>query len=81
MFALSRTWVKKDGRSPSFFLFPVTRCRPVVKALERGRVQPMYAKARTWGTRPGGKAGEEARDLSHNQRFIRAAPACRRAEV
>jgi hypothetical protein len=22
---------------------------------------------RTWGTRPGGKAGEEARDLSHNQ--------------
>jgi hypothetical protein len=23
---------------------------------------------RTWGTRPGDKAGEEARDLSHNQR-------------
>jgi hypothetical protein len=23
---------------------------------------------RTWGTRPGGKAGEEERDLSHNQR-------------
>jgi hypothetical protein len=32
----------------------------MVKALENGRVQPMYAKARTWGTRPGGKAWWQA---------------------
>ena len=34
--------------------------------------QPMYAKTRTWGTRPGGNAGEEARDLWHNQRMTLA---------
>jgi hypothetical protein len=42
------------GEAPPFS-FPVSRCGPAVKALEKGRVQPMYAKARTWGTRPGGK--------------------------
>jgi hypothetical protein len=26
------------------FYFPVSRCRPVVKALEKGLLQPMYAK-------------------------------------
>ena len=30
-------------------------------------VQPMYAKTRTWGIRPGGYAGERTRDLLHNQ--------------
>jgi hypothetical protein len=30
---------------------------------------------RTWGTRPGGKAGDEARDLSHHQRMT-LRPAC-----
>ena len=31
------------------FLFPASRCRPVVKALEKGLVQPMYAKVREHG--------------------------------
>jgi hypothetical protein len=32
-------------------------------------LQPMYAKVREHGApRPGGKPGEEERDLSHNQR-------------
>jgi hypothetical protein len=39
-----------------------------VKALEKARFQPMYAKVREHCTRPGGKAGEQARDLSLNQR-------------
>src|ERR1700733_6931268 len=50
---------RKSGGSPSF-LFLYARCRPVVKALEKGRLQPMYAKTRTWGTRPGAKAGWQA---------------------
>jgi hypothetical protein len=35
----------------------------------KGRLQPMYAKTRTWGTRPGGKACAEARDLPPNLRM------------
>jgi hypothetical protein len=50
----------------------------MVKALEKARVQPMYAKTRTWGTRPGGKTGEEARDLAHNQRMTLTQPNCTR---
>jgi hypothetical protein len=35
-------------------------------------VQPMYAKTRTWGTRPGGKACEEEIELSPKQRMTLA---------
>jgi hypothetical protein len=43
--------------------FPVNRRRPVVKALEKGRVQPMYAKIREQGApvqgeRLGGRPGK-----------------------
>jgi hypothetical protein len=44
----SRKLRRKSGGSPSFS-FPVNTCRPVVKALEKGRVQPMYAKVREHG--------------------------------
>jgi hypothetical protein len=45
------------------FSFPVSRCRPAVKALEKGHVQPMYAKVREHGApvrraRLGGEAGK-----------------------
>jgi hypothetical protein len=50
---------KSGGALP--FSFPASRCGPVVKALEEGRLQPMYAKTRTWGTRPRGKAWWQAR--------------------
>jgi hypothetical protein len=36
------------GEAPPFS-FPVSRYRPVVKALEKGRLQPMYAKVREHG--------------------------------
>src|SRR5271170_8364751 len=36
------------GKAPPFS-FPASRCRPVVKALEKGLVQPMYAKVREHG--------------------------------
>jgi hypothetical protein len=54
--------LKNDGRSPPFS-FPVSRCTPIVKALEKGRVQPMYAKVRehgapVQGARLGGKPGK-----------------------
>jgi hypothetical protein len=39
---------RKSGGSPSFF-FPVSRRRPGMKALEKFRVQPMYAKVREHG--------------------------------
>src|ERR1700735_3806583 len=64
MFAFSRTWVEDD-------LFPMLST-PVSTYLQRKRrgfahlVQPMYAKTRTWGTRPGGKACWKAKDLLHN---------------
>jgi hypothetical protein len=50
---------RKSGEAPHF-VFPIIRCRPVVKALEKGRVQPMYAKVRehgapVQGARIGGK--------------------------
>jgi hypothetical protein len=42
----------------------------MVKALEKGRVQPMYAKVREHGAPvQGERLGEEARDLSHYQRM------------
>jgi hypothetical protein len=42
----------------------------VVKALEKGRVQPMYAKVREHGAPvQGERLGEEARNLAHNQRM------------
>jgi hypothetical protein len=66
---LSRTWVEKDGRSPFPFSFPVSRWGPVVKALEKDRVQPMYAKVREHGAPvQGARLGEHTRDLVHNQR-------------
>jgi hypothetical protein len=45
------------------FSFPVSRWKPVVKALEKGRLQPMYAKVRehgapVQGVRLGGKPGK-----------------------
>jgi hypothetical protein len=40
--------LKKMGVVPPFS-FPVNRCRPEVKALEKFRVQPMYAKVREHG--------------------------------
>jgi hypothetical protein len=53
MFALSRTWVEDD-------VFPMLSL-PVYTDLQEKKeegfahlFQPMYAKARTWGTRPGG---------------------------
>ena len=65
MFALLRTWVEQDGEAPPFS-FPVSRCRPVVKALEKGRLQPMYAKrehgAPVQGARLGGKPGKRGRN-------------------
>jgi hypothetical protein len=53
---------RKSGGSPSFF-FSLSRCRPVVKALEKARIQPMYAKVREHGApvqaaRLGGKRGK-----------------------
>jgi hypothetical protein len=53
--------LNKMGEAPSFF-FPVNMCRPMVKALEKGRVQPMYAKVRehgapVQGARLGGRPG------------------------
>jgi hypothetical protein len=36
------------GEAPPFSL-PVKSVRPVVKALEKGRLQPMYAKVREHG--------------------------------
>jgi hypothetical protein len=51
--------LKKMGEARPF-PFPLGRCRPAVKALEKGHVQPMYAKVRehgapVQGARPGGK--------------------------
>src|ERR1700733_383390 len=40
--------LNKMGEAPPFS-FPVIRCRPAVKALEKGHVQPMYAKVREHG--------------------------------
>ena len=40
--------LNKMGEAPSFF-FSVSRSRPVVKALEKGHLQPMYAKVREHG--------------------------------
>ena len=40
-----------------------------MKALEKGRLQPMYAKVREHGAPvQGERRGEEAMDLAHNQR-------------
>ena len=38
---------KMGGARP--FSFPVNTCRPLVKALEKDRIQPMYAKVREHG--------------------------------
>src|ERR1700733_1453847 len=62
MFAFLRTWVEKDGRSPSFFL-PVSRCRPAVKALEKVVFNPCTRKPANMGhpsqgARLGGKPGK-----------------------
>jgi hypothetical protein len=46
---------RKSGGSPSFF-FPVTRCRTLLKALEKDRIQPMYAKVRDRRAPSRGKA-------------------------
>ena len=53
---------RKSGGSPPFS-FPVSRCTPVVKALEKDRLKPMYAKVRepgapVQGARLGGKPGK-----------------------
>jgi hypothetical protein len=40
--------LKKMGKAPPFS-FLVGRCGPGVKALEKGRIQPMYAKVREHG--------------------------------
>ena len=45
---------RKSGGSPSFF-FPCKSIRPAVKALEKGRFQPMYAKFREHGHPSRGK--------------------------
>ena len=72
MFALSRTWVEHD-------LFPMLS-PPVYTYLQEKKKEGLRPSSsthvrespRTWGTRPGGKAGEEARDLSPNQRVTLA---------
>src|ERR1700733_3881995 len=66
---LSRTWVEHD-------LFPML-FPPVYTYLQEGKkegLRPSFSthvreSPRTWGTRPGGEACEQARDLSHNQRM------------
>src|ERR1700677_4172311 len=40
--------LNKMGETP-LFSFPVIRCSPAVKALEKGHVQPMHAKVREHG--------------------------------
>jgi hypothetical protein len=53
--------LNKMGEALPFFSASI--CRPLVKALENGRIQPMYAKIREHGApvqraRLGGKPGE-----------------------
>jgi hypothetical protein len=60
------------GLKTTFFQCFHHRCLQLLQRKEKGKgfahlVQPMYAKARTWGTRPGREACEEARDLWHDQ--------------
>ena len=54
---------RKSGEALPFS-FPVSRCRPVVKELEKARLQPMYAEVREHGApvqgeRLGGKPGKQ----------------------
>src|SRR3984885_16210498 len=66
---VSRTWVEHD-------LFPMLSL-PVNTYLQEKKKEGLRPSCsthvrespRTWATRPGGKAGEQARDLSHNQRI------------
>jgi hypothetical protein len=58
--ARQRHQTPQEIRGNPLLFFPVSRCRPLVKALEKGRVQPMYAKVRehgapVQGARLGGK--------------------------
>src|ERR1700691_4594465 len=47
---LSRTWVEQNGRPEAPpFSFPVSRCRPVVKALEKVVFNPYTRKSANMG--------------------------------
>src|ERR1700734_2171081 len=61
------------GLNTTFFQCFHHRSTPTYRKRKR-RASPSFSthvreSPRTWGTRPGGKAGEETRDLSHHQRM------------